>query len=143
MNSAGNAALAAVLLAASAAAQGTARVSVDSSGVEGDSYSTYASISSDGTIVVFSSRAANLISNDTNGCEDVFLHDRSTGAAERVSVDSSGVEGNGDSGLFQSSVSADGLVIAFESFASNLVSGDTNGFGASSFTIERRESRNS
>jgi len=45
---------------------------------------------------------------------------------ERVSVDSLGVQGNGDT--YEASISADGRYVAFESAASNLVSGDTNSF---------------
>jgi hypothetical protein len=44
---------------------------------------------------------------------------------QRVSVASDGTEGNGDSWL--PSISADGRYVAFESEASNLVPGDTNG----------------
>jgi hypothetical protein len=103
----------------------TERVSVDSSGAEGDSNSEWASISSDGRFVAFSSFASNLVAGDTNGKDDVLVHDRTTGTTERVSVDSSGVEGNGDSDA--PSISADGHIVAFESGASNLVAGDTNG----------------
>jgi hypothetical protein len=46
----------------------------------------------------------------------------------RVSVDGSGAQGNGDSGILSHcSISQDGRWLAFESQASNLVSGDTNG----------------
>ena len=45
---------------------------------------------------------------------------------ERVSVDSTGHQGNGDS--LSPAISADGSYVAFTSAASNLVSGDTNGF---------------
>jgi len=47
------------------------------------------------------------------------------GPTERVSVDSNGVEGNGDSDY--PSISADGRYVAFPSGATNLVAGDTNG----------------
>ena len=42
----------------------------------------------------------------------------------RVSVDSNGNQGN--SGSHDSSISADGRYVAFESGAANLVAGDTN-----------------
>jgi hypothetical protein len=103
---------------------------VDSSGAEGSdptfvpsSYSP--SISADGQIVAFISHASNLVAGDTNGSNDVFVHDRVTGITERVSVDSSGVEGGGD--CYSPSISADGQIVAFESASSNLVGGDTNG----------------
>jgi WD40 repeat protein len=104
----------------------TERVSVDSSGAEGDFGGHSPSISADGQIVAFMSYATNLIAGDTNGFTDVFVHDRSTGVTERVSVDSSGTEANSDSTCV--SISADGMVVAIVSDATNLVSGDTNGF---------------
>ena len=103
----------------------TERASVDSSGAEGNGSSYSPSISADGRIVAFMSYARNLVAGDTNGVYDVFVYDRSTGLTERVSVDSSGAEGNGVSG--DPAISADGQVVVFMSNASNLVSGDTNG----------------
>ena len=52
----------------------TTRVSVDSAGVEGNDYSVGPSISADGRFVAFWSTATNLVSGDTNGREDVFVH---------------------------------------------------------------------
>jgi Tol biopolymer transport system component len=103
----------------------TVRVSVDSSGAEANGASDSASLSSDGRFVAFTSRATNLVAGDTNGRIDVFVHDRSTGATERVSVDSSGVEADAD--CFDAVLSADGRFVAFDSAASNLVAGDTAG----------------
>ena len=108
------------------AAQGeTIIVSVNSAGVQGNSYSYYPSISSDGRYVAFMSAASNLVPNDTNGTVDIFVHDRQTGQTTRVSVDSAGVQGN--SGSYNPSISSDGRYVAFISFASNLVPNDTNG----------------
>ncbi len=109
-----------------AGAQGTWRVSVDSSGIQGNGHSDWASISADGRFVAFESDATNLVSGDTNGWVDVFVHDRQTGATTRVSVDSSGGQGNDTSYL--PSISADGRFVAFGSLARNLVPGDTNGY---------------
>jgi Tol biopolymer transport system component len=74
--------------------------------------------------VAFDSWADNLVSGDTNGTYDVFVHDRQTGDATRVSVASDGMQGNGSSE--SPAISADGRYVAFQSWASNLVSGDTN-----------------
>jgi tricorn protease-like protein len=104
----------------------TTRVSVDSGGVQGDNGSANASISSDGRFVAFASDASNLVPGDTNGLEDVFVHDRQTGQTTRVSVDSGGVQGNSGSGY--PFISSDGRFVAFETSASNLVPGDTNGW---------------
>ncbi len=105
----------------------TERVSVDSGGAPGNSDSgVYGiSISADGRYVAFDSLATNLVPADTNGALDVFVRDRLSGTTTRVSVDSGGAQGNSDS--FSPSISADGLSVAFESFASNLISWDTNG----------------
>jgi Tol biopolymer transport system component len=104
----------------------TERVSVDSFGAQADAGSALPSISADGQIVAFESSATNLVAGDTNGFTDVFVHDRSTGVTERVSVDSSGAEGDQKSSF--AAISADGTVVAFVSYATNLVAGDTNGF---------------
>ncbi len=83
------------------------------------------STSADGRHVTFVSDANNLVPSDTNGKWDIFVYDRITGMTERVSVNSSGIQANGDS--YHASISADGRYVAFESSASNLVPGDTNG----------------
>ncbi len=104
----------------------TSRVSVSSLGDElnaGGAF--YGSISADGRYVTFNSSASNLVSDDTNGVDDIFLHDRMIGTTERISVASDGVEGNDATYAF-SSVSGDGRYVFFSSFASNLVPDDTN-----------------
>ena len=103
---------------------GTTRVSVDSGGAEGNDNSFEPTLSADSRFAAFFSFASNLVPNDTNGIEDIFVHDRTTGATTRVSVDSAGVEANG--GSSNPSLSADGRFVAFESNASNLVANDTN-----------------
>jgi len=103
----------------------TERVSVDSSGLQATGRSDLASISADGSLVAFQSDASNLVAGDTNNRTDVFVHDRTTGVTERISVDSSGAEGNDTSGA--PAISGDGRFVAFESLATNLVAGDTNG----------------
>ncbi len=117
-----------IILAQSDPADGmTSRVSVASDGTQGNEDSYSPSISADGRYVAFSSTATNLVSGDTNGMWDVFVHDRQTGQTTRVSVASDGTQGNDES--TGRSISADGRYVAFESHANNLVSGDTNGSG--------------
>jgi Tol biopolymer transport system component len=111
--------------AISAVAGPTTQVSVNSAGEEGNAPSQASSLSATGRFVAFSSIASNLVPGDTNGVTDVFVHDRKTGVTTRVSVDSAGGEGNGDSA--GPSISASGRFVAFTSAASNLVPGDTNG----------------
>jgi Tol biopolymer transport system component len=107
----------------------TVRASVASDGSQGDGDSIFEfypaqSMSPEGRYVVFSSLATNLVANDTNGVQDVYLHDRILGRTERISVASDGTEANAASS--HAAVSADGRFVAFESLASNLVPGDTN-----------------
>src|SRR5207245_11479639 len=115
----------------SAGAQTTVRVSVASDGTEGNDVSRGSALSADGRFLAFDSAAADLVAGDTNRVSDVFVHDRQTGTTERVSVASDGAQGNGSSGLlsfaFPPALSADGRFVAFVSFATNLVAGDTNG----------------
>jgi Tol biopolymer transport system component len=103
----------------------TERVSVDSAGGQADRGSYGPSISADGRQVAFASAASDLVPGDSNGRDDVFVHDRATGDTERMSIDSAGGEAN--SGSFEVSISADGNHVAFASLASNLVHGDSNG----------------
>jgi Tol biopolymer transport system component len=102
----------------------TSRVSVASDAEEGDSWSMSPSISADGRYVAFTSDATNLVPGDTNDGEDVFVHDRQTGQTVRISVASDGRQGH--LGYDQPSISADGRYVAFDSFATDLVPGDTN-----------------
>ncbi len=91
------------------------------------------SLSADGSIVAFSSRAR-LVAEDTNSCtiagapvscSDIYVYSRLTGQTERVSVATDGTQGNGESR--EPEVSADGRYVVFVSDASNLVQNDTNG----------------
>ncbi len=105
----------------------TIRASVDSAGNQANDFSSDASISADGRYVAFASLATNLVAGDTNGREDIFVRDLQMGVTSRVSVSSTGGEGNHNS--YVPSISADGRHVAFDSWASNLVSGDTNTTG--------------
>jgi Tol biopolymer transport system component len=103
----------------------TERVSVATGGAQGNADSLLPSISSDGRYVAFASEAANLVQGDTNGTSDIFVRDRVTGSTERVSLGTGGTQGDNLSN--NPSMSANGRWIAFESLATNLVPGDTNG----------------
>src|SRR5205809_5350390 len=107
----------------------TERVSVASGGTQANNASSYPVLSADGRFVAFDSAATDLVAGDTNGASDVFVHDRQTGTTERVSVASGGAQGNGNSGgsFAVPAPSAAGRFVAFQSAATNLVAGDTNG----------------
>lgn len=103
----------------------TRRVSVGARGFQGDRFSEAPALSADGRLVAFRSYASNLVPGDTNGTMDVFVRDRQAGTTRRVSIDSSGAQGNKASNY--PSLSANGRFVAFDSDATNLVPGDTNG----------------
>ena len=113
------------LPAAGAELAPTTRVSVSTSGGQGNGHSSVAAISGDGRLVSFYSDATNLVSGDTNNDLDVFVHDLQSGATTRVSVGGGGAQANGHS--FAPAINGNGRLVAFFSFASNLVPGDTNG----------------
>jgi Tol biopolymer transport system component len=114
----------ALLSGAPLSAQTTQRVSVDTGGAEGDGNCGLSSISADGRYVAFESGSTNLVAGDTNAANDIFVRDRQTGTTERVSVDSAEAQASSDS--YRPVISADGRFVAFYSFATNLVLGDTN-----------------
>lgn len=106
----------------------TTRVSVDSAGNEGNSYSVLPSISTNGRYVAFESEASNLVSDDTNNRRDVFVHDRNTGITTRVSADVPQMYS--DSGGNNSKISANGQFVVFGKsgtgvFVRNRISGTT------------------
>lgn len=97
----------------------TTRVSVTSTGAQANGASGSPGISADGRFVVFESTATNLVASDTNFVADVFVHDRATATTSRVSVSSTGAQGDG--GGTSPAISADGEWIAFVSVSSTLV----------------------
>lgn len=100
------------------------RVSVDSSGNQGDDHSAEPSISQDGSVIAFTSLATNITTGDTNAASDVFVRNVSAGTTSLVSVSTAGAQGNKVS--FQPRISANGSYIAFSSDATNLSASDTN-----------------
>jgi len=117
--------LATALTSSVTARAATERINLNSAGAVSNNQNYSPSINADGRYVAFSSPANNLVEEDTNGMFDIFVHNRTTNITERVSINSSKEEGNKNS--LYPSISANGCDIAFESKASNLVSGDTNG----------------
>jgi Tol biopolymer transport system component len=100
-------------------------ISVDPNGIPGNRSAHFPKVSANGRFVVFASAASNLVSDDTNGTYDIFVRDRQSGQTEIVSVSSDGTAANNGSDL--AAISADGRFVAFQSYATNLVPGDTNG----------------
>lgn len=112
----------------------TERVSVSSTGAQGNGHSGNNSstgsvaLSLGGRYAAFMSDATNLVPGDTNDRNDVFVRDRQTGQTTRVSVDSSGVQGNEHSGMGGVAMTPDGRYVAFASVATN--------FGGAPFVFE-------
>ena len=109
-----------------ARAQSTTRVNVGPGGIQAQWGAGFPAISADGRFVSFTSHATNLVPDDTNASDDVFVHDRTTGATTRASVATGSAQALGHSGP-NSALSRDGHIVAFSSDATNLVAGDTNG----------------
>lgn len=107
----------------------TSCVSLSPAGAVGNQYSIVSDISADGSSVVFFSASSNLLVWDTNDKSDVLVHDRQSGHTSRVSVNSSG--GQGNSASFTSTrsrkISSDGRFVIFESLSGNFDHHDTNG----------------
>jgi Tol biopolymer transport system component len=112
----------------------TSRVSISSSGAQtgagpgcstsGDTCSDEPQISASGHQVVFTSFATNLVPGDTNNISDVFVRDLRRGTTIRASVGSGGAQatdGLQGYGSGQGSISADGRVVTFQSYAQGLV----------------------
>lgn len=104
----------------------TQRVSVNPGGEELDGESRQATLAADGRFLVFWSRATNLDPGDPDPRPDVFRRDLETGEVVLVSMNDQGVKGNRSSS--SPSISGDGRLVAFSSFADNLVPGDQNDF---------------
>jgi hypothetical protein len=83
-----------------------------------------ADMSEDGRFIVFVSHASNLVGNDANGYADIFMYDALTYTMTLVSVATNGTQANAGSDL--PAISPDGRYVAFQSTATNLVTGDTN-----------------
>lgn len=81
--------------------------------------SSVGGISKDGRYIVYSSRARDIIPNDTNSQDDIFLFDRQSRTTTRISTGINGEEPN--NGSFNSDISSDGKYIVFSSRATNLV----------------------
>ena len=128
----------------------TRAIAISSTGEEADRSTFPGDMTPDGRFVILLGSGTNLdgIVPDTNGEEDVFVHDRDFDGdgifddegddddsdgnlydpgevrTLRVSVDSSCQQASGHSG--NGKISDDGRFVAFGSFAPNLVPGDTN-----------------
>jgi hypothetical protein len=104
----------------------TTRVSLAVDGSQGSGDSFTPTVSGDGRLVAFATRANDLFAGDTNIFSDIYVKNRQTGAVELISKSSSGTISNSSS--VNPTISADGRYVAFLSFASNLVPNDVSSF---------------
>jgi Tol biopolymer transport system component len=100
----------------------TRRLSVGTNG-EANGPSLASLVSADGRVVAYSSEASNLVAGDRNGALDVFLSDLAWRSTSRASA---GEIGESSDRSEASSLDAHGRVVAFRSYAPNLVLGDWN-----------------
>ncbi|HIJ79373.1 MAG: hypothetical protein OEY01_10465, partial [Desulfobulbaceae bacterium] len=111
----------------------TKRISVDSGGYEANGWSDQPSISADGRYVLFNSSATNLVPDDTNGQNDIFIHDTHTGQTDFAST------------LLAGGVTASGAVFGggndrylLLTTGTSLVGADTNGLN-DAYLIDRND----
>ena len=100
-------------------------VSISSAGVQGNDDSFLPTLSGDGRYVAFQSYASNLVEDDTNGNEDIFIHDIQTGETIRISVrgeNTQMIDGHSSDPY----ISASGAYVAFVSTSEKLVEDDSN-----------------
>ena len=107
-----------------AAAQAVSLLSATPAGATGNGRSLKPSISADGWVVSFQSKASDLWPGDANNVSDVFVNNGFTGLIELCSVSSAGLQANDLS--IAPSICGDAHLVAFQSTATNLVAGDTN-----------------
>lgn len=118
----------------------TVRISCSPAGDDADGPSGEPRISADGQFVVFSSLAGNLAPGDANGVRDVFLCDLQTLRLTRISVAPGGDPADGASSA--PDISADGRFVVYQSAATNLTPGDTNGrIDIFVYDVQRGETR--
>jgi Tol biopolymer transport system component len=103
----------------------TTMVSVNSKGVRAHDWASAGAISADGRFVVFSSSATNLADGLSGGVDELFLHDMATGKTRLISAAPDGTPG--DFSSYGASFSGDDRYVVFQSSATNLAAGGSNG----------------
>jgi hypothetical protein len=111
----------------------TALVDVDTNGMgSGVNAITVPSLSDDGSIVAFDAPDGNIVANDRNHDNDIFVRDLTAQTTEMVSARDPSLPSltpsGGASAFTACSVSANGRYVAFFSDADNVTPNDTNGY---------------
>ncbi|HEV7534200.1 MAG TPA: hypothetical protein VGP90_01120, partial [Acidimicrobiia bacterium] len=116
----------------------TVLLSVATDGTRSNADSFAPALSSDGATVAFVSRATNLAGPEPVRAMNVFVHDPLKGQTTRISAAPGGAPADADS--TSPVLSGDGSVVAFDSFADNLVAGDSNA-ASDVFVVDRASGR--
>ncbi len=100
----------------------TTRISTAHTGGDTNEHSYQPAASGDGSTILFTSYATNIVPDDTNTALDVFAYDRATEVTTRISLTSAGGQANAHSD--QPDISSDGNTIVFHSRATNMTADD-------------------
>ena len=84
------------------------------------------SISADGRYVAWAA-SGRIRAGDTNGTYDIYVYDRRTDTKRRASITESGDEPDG--GSFEPAISANGKVVAYRSYATNVLNETADDLG--------------
>jgi Tol biopolymer transport system component len=111
---------------AEAAATKVERVSLGANGKQANAYSLLGAVTPNGRYVLFLSSATNLVKGDSNGNQELYRRDTVTGKTVKVTWSADHGEASSSMVSGYNGISANGRYVVFDSFANNLVAGDTN-----------------
>jgi Tol biopolymer transport system component len=102
-------------------------------------------MSGDGRYIAYASLATDLVAGqaDANGKEDVFLFDREAGTTVLVSHRNAAPAATANAASLRPAVSADGAWVAFTSYATDVVAGQSDGNGERDVFLYSRAGGNS
>jgi hypothetical protein len=90
------------------------------------------SMSANGKYIAFNSSASDLVANDTNGYNDVFVRDLVNATTTRVNISTAGAQANAAISIYGSryqAISSNGRYVVFISNATDLIDGQTTPAG--------------
>ncbi|MEA2013130.1 MAG: Ig-like domain-containing protein, partial [Verrucomicrobiota bacterium] len=100
------------------------KISVSTVGDIADADSSFSSVSYNASYIAFSSKASNLVENDSNAKRDIFVRNMFSNTTELISTSLLGSQADND--CYGPAISANGRFVYFYSKASNLVTINTN-----------------
>ena len=106
---------------------GTTRlVNTTTAGIKGNAVAYDPTISDDGQVIAFRSRATNFVIGNSNGFDDIYVKDLQSGTTTLASVSVSGSSANNSS--IAPALSGDGRFVSFHSRATDLSHDDNDSF---------------